>query len=426
MTIKIKKKNIYEWIPPILLLMPYLDRGWIRHTFLYSKNGVYFYPILIFMIVVGCVFAFITRHHVFCSRLRQIIRGTSFLAFLTFLSGAVISILNNNFAVFAVQFMWLFIPIWYAWEVYAFICHKKLNIGNIVDKYLGLFAAYCVFSIAIQMYSYGFYFGSSIRLGGGSGSGGLLFSYTVAIVFGLLILRKKHIPAVKRILLAGIYFLFAILSGSRGAIFIILFELVLYFFSYKKTYQRIMMVSAAFFFAVIGNPMEYIYQIAPRLLELSDNKRAQTISSTLNVFSQQGILRDLFGNGLGQFFPYQEWLGSINSLYGTIHFKNIISINGELFLVQPHNTYIHLLLEIGIIGLAVFMIILFLMMKFLLNTHVGECRRNLLIIFFIICAFNCLDAVFSMAPGIASIWWILTLIVIGYKDAEKEGSVSSL
>lgn len=426
MVIKIKKSILYEWVIPILLIIPYLDRGWVRNTFLYNKNGVYIYPIMYMMIVVGIFFTFITRkNRIYFYKMNSIIKLLYIFATLFFLYGLMIGMKNDKVAVFIVQFLWLFLPIWYSWKVYLFFNYYNLNIGKIIDNYITIFVLYCLFSIVIQIYYYGFGFGTSVRLGGGSGSGGLLFSYTVTIVFGLLILRKDNISFAFRNVMAAILILFTILSGSRGAIIFILIEIIIYIFTNKGIIESIVIGSIVFVYMLVGEPIKYIYAIAPRLMNLTDNMRTQTIRSALKVVIEQDVITNLFGNGLGQFFPYQNWLSSTNSLFGTVYFKNYVEVKGNVFLVQPHNTYVHLLLEVGVIGLVIFCSILICFIRILINKQ--NCSRIKCLLFVLICAYNFLDSVFSMAPGIASIWWIIVLIIVRYEEEEKyEKSNASL
>lgn len=420
MIITIKKSKLYEWIIPILLLLPYLDRGWIRNTFLYKENGVYIYPMMFMMIVIGVLFSLITMdYNIMKTKMKNTLKISQIYAISVLVYGFVMGIQKNNVLIFAVQFAWLFLPIWYAYKIYIFIDYKKLNWGNIIDKYIILFVLYCIATIMIQIYYYDFRFGFFIRISGGSGSGGLLFSYTVTIVFGLLILRKKFFPFIIRNVMAFILILFTFLSGSRGAIIAVLVEILIYIFTNRKVYQRIIVGMIMTIYILLGEPIKQIYAIAPRLMQLTDNLRFQTLTSTLNVIKEQDILSNLFGNGIGQFFPYQKWLNSINSLYGTVHFKNYIEIKGEIFLIQPHNTYIHLLLESGVIGLCAFCLFLFTLTNKLFKNYSGENKNNILIIFGLICMYNFLDSIFSMAPGIASIWWIIIFIIVNYEE-ERE------
>lgn len=413
-----KNKKVFSWSAfffASLILIPYLDTGWIRKNLTYKTDRIYVYPIIFFMLVV----IFFSVVHKFMNKNKKIISGKEYNYIFWFCIYMTInvttrSLSNGNYDVSFIQYLWFIVPMLYAIIVIETIKYKHINIGNIIDYYLYLIAGYCVFSVFIYVKNFGYNFELTTRISGGTGSGGLLFSYTLVLAFGLLILRKEFISLLHSIIIMFIYLGFIFLSGSRTAIaFAVIFTFV-FILKSKHDFRRIVYVFLFLLLLIIGQFFDLYDQflkIAPRLSNMSSGIRGINFISSLILFISDNILNEFFGRGLGQFFPYQYWL---------LHHVSIFDItfmhNGMIFIVQPHNSFIHILLELGIIGLILFMMIICSLYKKALQHQSRNCKIIISFIFVSAIILNCFDSAFTINPGVASIWWIIIFLLTCYKE----------
>ena len=86
------------------------------------------------------------------------------------------------------------------------------------------------------------------------------------------------------------------------------------------------------------------------------------------------------------------------------------------FIVQPHNTFIHILLELGINGLLLFVITICSLYKKIVINHSKNCMFQISFIVLSVIILNFFDSVFTINPGIASIWWIILFLLVNYKE----------
>lgn len=414
MIIKIKKKRISEWFPAILLLIPYLDRGWIRNTFLYKTDDIYIYPIEIVLLFLCVIFLFLDKGVKVERNFLQI--RTAFLMFLCviFLLGLVKGIINNKIIVFLSQYIWIILPILFSLLLMLYITKKKLDLGVVIDHYILLFAFYCLFSLVIQILFYGYKMGSSTRIGGGSGSGGLLFSYTIAMVFGLLIIRKEFIPKSKYIVYVAIFLMYVVLGGSRAAITIIMIEFLISLFINKSDYRKLATIFILILCFLIWNPSDWLLMLVPRLNSFADVSRGKTVIGLLEIMSKSDFGTILTGYGIGQFFPYQKWLGSSSALFGTQYFDNFFVFDGHSILVQPHNTFLYIYVETGILGLVLLLNIFVKLYKNCLLCNINQIKIMLILLLCFGGVFCCVDSVLTMNPGVSSIWWSIFMFIAGY------------
>ena len=169
-------------------------------------------------------------------------------------------------------------------------------------------------------------------------------------------------------------------------------------------------------------PVTLLKQIVPRAMDLDFGARGITLLNGLKAFSKQPIIEKLFGVGLSGLFPYQSWLLYRYTL-GFPHY-NMFFFNGYIMLVQPHNSFLYLLLETGLVGLLLFLS-LFVIGYHLIRTKTVSNRRLRCLVLFLIIFLNCFDAVFMIQPGSAGLWWLLYFLVIYDMNERRNKSVST-
>ena len=149
------------------------------------------------------------------------------------------------------------------------------------------------------------------------------------------------------------------------------------------------------------------------MFDYSDGGRISSVINNLKVFSKFSVVEMLFGKGLGEFFPYQLWMTNREAFSG----YNTFYYEGQRLLVQPHNTLVYVLMESGLIGLTVFGVLFYRMMK-PKSTGTGVQRRIEFALFLIaVLMVFFFESTAFVAPGSASLWWFVVLLFSAYEFA---------
>lgn len=417
----LRKKTWLSWLPGVLLLMPYLDRGPIKRLFTYNRGNVYVYATVFMMIAVSILLWVITRKSPDTKPMYRIKVQALLFGGALALPGVVLAASGGFIPVFVSQLMWILVPICFAWFILKATVDFKIDLGKVLDNYVILFAAYCVFSIATYVVGYGFRLGQNVRVSGGSGSGGLLFGYTIVLVMGLLVARKRETSIVQKIVISSILVVFTLLNGSRIATALVFVEVILLVLPAHMSIRKPAIVGLLIATTIlIMNPVDLITKIAPRMLNLNDSLRSQTLNSSLELADQQGVVGTVFGSGLGGFFPYQAWLESENALFGSRSFDNTVEIQGQEFLVQPHNSYIHLYFESGIVGVLLLLLLVGSLIIMVVRSQNKHLKFASLFILFSALLLNNFDSAFTMHPGTAGIWWTILFLLTQLNVSSNE------
>lgn len=404
------KKSVIELLLGLMFVLPYAETGGLRKALEYFNDRVYIHPMIFIMFTTSIIFhGLILRVK---ERKRQDKLHNYFIVFfiIAFTFGIVLSLFSNQTDVFLIQYIWYIVPFIYARKVYQLVGVYNLNYKNILKNGLFFFSLFCIFSLVYSMLNFGFVAGTSVRLTGGSGGGGsVIFGYTIVLFFCLLIILRKHLSAMEVFLYGLTLVTTSVLTQSRGAIWMIFLMLVPYILGNKKVITKILIIFITTVVLIFLDPFRFIYNYAPRALRFEDSSRTLTWFNALKIYINQPLLNIFFGTGIGQFFPYQSWMIAQRS-YET--FYNIFSYRGSSLLVQPHNTFIYLMIETGIIGLTFFLFGFIKAFKLLKKKLEKPSYAYYLIGIFIY--LNWFDSVLLVLPGIAGVWWLLLFFVIGY------------
>lgn len=413
-------RKILDSAISLCFILPYFEISWVREHFEYSNGAANFPASMLFLLLVGCIyFMAIPRKKQFFSK-EIVILASVFYYMLLFRN--VIAGMNSqySFVVLLFQFLWFSIPFWYAVILSNYTWQRELDILKVVRRGLYLFAAYLLFCVVINIANYGFDFslGSSnsqriISTGGGP----VILGYTIAMMLALILsvkpFEKKTTESIFAVLLtAG-----ALFTGTRGGIwpaFVLLFVILI-------TNKRKNINYALMLFFGLGiyafNVFDYAAQLFPRVKLLSESGRYTSLLSGLEAFKQMDFSQVLFGTGLGNFFPYQK--------YCNFHVlgDNTFFYNDIVFFVQPHNTYIYLLLEVGLVGLLVYA---WLIKKIIsppkhIRLETNGLRWNVVGMIFILMGF--IESTVLIHPGVAGLWW-LVLFITYLNGMDSHSSIS--
>lgn len=204
--------------------------------------------------------------------------------------------------------------------------------------------------------------------------------------------------------------LLSVCSQSRAGVYVS-FALVLYrFFPRRNAAFSLLCILGTAIVVLLFDPVGYISQTRMGML---DSTRFETWRSAVAALLEGGLLSQLLGYGFGAVFPYVEW----SSAYANGEIArgitdgawNQFAFHSHVMLVQPHNTFVYFLLEIGIVGALLFLgYFVFLFGSICQSKAVVRIRRFGILLTSAL-LLNCFDSIFVISAA-SSFWWILILL----------------
>jgi O-antigen ligase len=388
-----------------------MEIGIIRELISYRRNGAIIPASIFVMLSVTMVLTITTvlyRRKRVNKHINKIIYVRLALDLLILLRG----VYAENVLVFFAQFLWFAVPFYYAYSVIKFIDYFDLRASNVGKVGLFYFVVYVGINIIINIRQFGFFISGDLAQSRlvSPGGGPVVLGYTIALAVCYLLNIKGELPKTRSFFFMSILSLGAILTGSRGAIWPLMLLIVLYLMTGKRVQVQILVMLIFLIVVIAFNPVSIIASLVPRIMDVSGGSRAITVANAISGFSEQPFFDKLLGVGLGARFPYQSWLSGGNSMPSLLSF-NTFSFNGQALLVQPHNSYIYLLLETGVVGLFLFLMIFFVILKAIGKSHISTKKYRYVFILLVL-SLNYLDSIFIIQPASAGLWWILTFFVV--------------
>ena len=255
-----------------------------------------------------------------------------------------------------VQVLWMTAPILFATFLIGMAKKRNVCFSSLSEIIVVGAALFSCMLIAYNVGVYGFNVLTDRLYCPGLGP--VVLGYTNALAIALAVSRKgdNAIIAKPLMCLAVIVLLVAtFLTGSRGGIYPALALAVVYFLPSKNAAAMVLLVLGALIVLLVFDPVDAF--LSGRAGSLQSG-RYDTWEAALASFCDGTHLDRLLGYGLGNVFPYQDWYTD----YYTGHIErgytdgdwNSFSFRGNTMLVEPHNTYIWLLLEGGLFSLVGF------------------------------------------------------------------------
>ena len=114
----------------------------------------------------------------------------------------------------------------------------------------------------------------------------------------------------------------------------------------------------------------------------------------------------LTGKGLGQLFQYNQYIEN-RTLGWTL---NLFNYQGYELLVQPHNTWLYILMEQGFAGLVLMTFVIFVI-PFFLNKNTDR-RIEMFVFIGTFLFLNIFDSILMIEPGSSAMWWFILIMVV--------------
>lgn len=338
-------------------------------------------------------------------------RGFILLFCLMAVWGLVRSVLDNgSVARSLMQSVWMIAPLLYAFFLVGIMSRRGVRFQSVCELIVISAALLSGMLIVYNFIAYDFNIVRDRLYCPGLGP--VALGYTNALVLALaLALKGRSFGVLRRLVSISVLVLLltTLLTGSRGGIYpAIALAIAFYLPTKNAAAMALVGLGIAIVFLAI-NPVELL--LSGRAGNLQSG-RYETWNAALVVFDEGTSLDKLIGYGAGNVFPFQDWYtayydGLIERGSGDGAW-NSFSFNGNLMLVEPHNTYIWLLLEGGIVGLVSFVAII---VTFIKRCKAKGSRLRFPIValtFTVLCVF---DAVL-LANAASAFWW--TVLSVSY------------
>jgi O-antigen ligase len=232
-----------------------------------------------------------------------------------------------------------------------------------------------------------------------------------------------------RIALISVFVVSCILTGTRFAVYAFA-AIFLWYICVGATFWTRVAIGVAVAVMVAFANWETIGTLGAttfaRLMDTSDVSRLSTLESSLRFWANLPLVEKLVGVGYGQVYPYTEWVDAGEDIS-----KNTFSLGDSFSLVQPHNSYLWLLTEGGLLGFALFFAPIWRFLVTLAAKLKNAFRvkqfslENLQAAAMILLA-NMQDSYFVLSPSAAVLFWFLIFHIRSSMEESVAGAESGL
>ena len=394
-----------ELFAGLFILLPYIETGFIATKMAVFFSDGYVKAIVVIMLFISFVLLFCgaTRRHFLFVR-NKLFRAECLMA--VYLLVRVLFQWPLKAQYFSTM-LWIVVPMFYS-LILANSCFSfHLHVDELLRSVFFWFATYEIFVVIYNIVFLGLYRDSSVRMTASAG-GAVIFGYTIAFMYSLLVANGSIFSKKQYYFYTILFFVCAISTGSRGSLWPMLAIAAFDWLKIKFTVRKVILVVFAFIAVIIIDPIEKISVMFPHLFTTANTYREFTIENSFKIFAEADFFTKVFGYGIGYVFPYQKWLISVSENV-IKSYENVVPILGRNMLVQPHNTYIYLTLESGLLWVA-------LLINYIVSFFRDIVKNKMVTLTLL--ALPCLtflfvnffDSVLCVAPGVAASLWTLLLL----------------
>lgn len=401
-------KKISEWGIAFLFVLPYLERGFISEFLSFKTSTLVWRGVLTLEIV---VFVFLAVKRLFLGvKIRKINYGITLFFLVIFVNSLIYSAISNEYFRGLNVCLMILLPLVNAFFVISIIDKEHIGISSVVKKSIYLYSAFTIFTIFYNVAFLGMSlsFFETQRMSAPAG-GVVTLGYTMSLVFTLMIACRRCFKTVELIVL-GIVLLYGVfLTKDRGSIPIIIIDFVYLFMVQRNKNMRIVLF-IPFTIILLLSAFIIVPFFLKRNVSLLSFLKDDRFTSAYN--SIEALIKNpdkiLFGYGLNGFFPYQKWLATtMPEDRWTANFNTFL-LDDKRILVQPHSTWLYLLMETGLAGVFCFVFMFACILKKWIR------KSGVLLVVLNICVLSLLESTLILEPGIAVLWWLILLYTIYY------------
>ena len=301
--------------------------------------------------------------------------------------------------------LWMTVPLACALSVRSRVIHSNLNHKRIIYYGTCFFSAYSILLVLYNIIALNI-FTSGRRLTALAG-GSVIYGYTIAVYFALVITNRDVFSYSQTLFLKLLFTFIVVLTGSRGGVWPIILLWIFDFVRRDFSYKRLLCSLLILLIFVIINPVDYVYEYMPRLFIYTDSSRIASNDSAIQALLSFDSIDLLLGRGPGNFFPYQAWVNRNVDIGSSMGNSNVFYFNGLALLVQPHNSFLYYLLELGSIGL---MLILAIISKNVIHRFPSKRFIDAFVLVGTVVVVNLFDSILIVEPGISFVMWLIILL----------------
>ncbi len=395
----------------IILLYPFVEPGIIRSSATFIATDFVFPSINIFILLIMVGFSTIASLKS-CLKINKANIGKYLMFGVLFL---IISAINNiiriqNFKAFLFACLFFVPSFLLAVLLNNYVSPREYN--NLWRTFVYIFIIFLAFLLFYYLIKWRTYMVDPMlgfhRLQS-PGASSVTLAYTCVLFSTLFLYIENNINSLVWIASLILILIIVVLSGSRLAFWLFIPTLLIILFGgiKKSIYLKsTISIGAVILLALV---MPNLQNSLPRFFTWSDDARANMREEGLESWRKENLAGKLLGVGSAMHYPIQRWL----SMGGTIEDSTKLESYG--IVTQPHNTFIYLLVEYGLIGSILFLFpVLLAIYNLVVNFKILPISLAFKLLYslilFIIC--NMFDSMLIACPGHSVFWWFYLFFII--------------
>lgn len=412
-------KKVLDKIIPLVVLLPYIEISSVKKALSFAVGDAIISAstvITLLSLVIISVNTPAIRGRAIPAHWRKIIHSKMLLDVYILIVILLFSISKNNSILISLnQWIVFVLPFMHAIVVSKYIYARGLNAYRLAKQGLSIFIIILIVITGANYVVYGFEITDTSSRIISPGGGPVLLGYTIAIFLSVLLYLRPY-SLIEEYVYVAVCLFVTLVTGTRGGIWPTMIIIMILIttnrsgnFTSFGAYGPIILIGLVGITAILF----------PRILDLKESDRLESIVHGIYIFNNQTLPHQLFGTGFGNFFPYQHWLNN-PALRGTVYFDyNRFLYNGLYVLAQPHNTYVYLLIETGVIGIVLYLRFLITILKAMRSKII---RRPLYakipLILFAVLGF--VESTIIIHPGLSALWFQLILLPLHFQQKNNE------
>ena len=202
---------------------------------------------------------------------------------------------------------------------------------------------------------------------------------------------KKSIYKYLLLFLSLVLFFFSLKGLSRGIFLAEFFSIIVMLLFAERNRVSVVIISAVIIYVIMSIGLyDMIYE---RFIDESSASRMSLASDVFNsAYSDHGILGLLFGGGTN--YPWNKFSADLHHRMFDVY--------------SPHNSWIRIIIDYGILGFGLFASILYRAVKRKLQTVKNSNVSKILIVVFVYWSI----AAFSIEPLMSYFGWVLLIVIL--------------